>query len=165
VISLRYATLMPDDVNFVIGKSDFRRDWFFQQVPHNENPAAKAEPYFGIRTAGRATPFAVTFDLPTAPRGHAVLRVAICGSGTRKIDVTVNDQPAGEIDHLMNDGAITRHSIQGLWYEREVAFDATLLHAGTNVLKLVVPAGPINNGVIYDYLRLELDEPAAGTSP
>ena len=30
---------------------------------------------------------------------------------------------------------------------------------GTNVLKLVVPGGPINNGIIYDYLRLELDEP------
>ena len=24
---------------------------------------------------------------------------------------------------------------------------------------LTVPAGPVNNGVIYDYLRLELDEP------
>ena len=37
---------------------------------------------------------------------------------------------------------------------------ATLLKAGTNVLKLIVPKGPVNNGVIYDYLRLELDETA-----
>jgi rhamnogalacturonan endolyase len=58
----------------------------------------------------------------------------------------------------MTDGAITRHSIQGLWYERDVTFDAALLKSGANVLKLTVPAGPINNGVIYDYLRLELDE-------
>ena len=28
---------------------------------------------------------------------------------------------------------------------------------GTNVLKLIVPAGPVNNGIIYDYVRLELD--------
>ena len=61
------------------------------------------------------------------------------------------------------DGAITRHSIRGLWYEREVAFDAALLKPGANALTLTVPAGPVNNGVIYDYLRLELDEstPAA----
>lgn len=56
------------------------------------------------------------------------------------------------------DGAITRHSIQGLWYEREVAFDAAMLQPGKNTLTLTVPAGPVNNGVIYDYLRLELDE-------
>jgi rhamnogalacturonan endolyase len=33
-----------------------------------------------------------------------------------------------------------------------------MLKAGENTLVLTVPAGPINNGVIYDYLRLELDE-------
>ena len=36
---------------------------------------------------------------------------------------------------------------------------------GTNVLKLIVPAGPVNNGVIYDYVRLELDEPALPPAP
>ena len=107
---------------------------------------------------GRATPFAITFDLPDAPRGKATLRLAICGTGARAIEVTVNDQPAGQVDRLIGDGAIARHSIQGLWYERELAFDASLLKQGTNVLKLIVPAGPINNGMIYDYLRLELDE-------
>jgi rhamnogalacturonan endolyase len=157
---LRYAKLFPQDVNFVVGKSDFRRDWFFQHVPHNEDPAAKTRPYFGITTPGRATPFAITFDLANAPRGKATLRVAICGGGAREIGVSVNDQPAGKIDRLLVDGAITRHSIQGLWYERELAFDATLLKHGTNILTLTVPAGPVNNGVIYDCLRLELDESA-----
>jgi rhamnogalacturonan endolyase len=41
-----------------------------------------------------------------------------------------------------------------------VPFDASLLKQGDNVLTLTVPAGPVNNGVIYDYLRLELDEAA-----
>ena len=45
-------------------------------------------------------------------------------------------------------------------YERELAFDASLMKKGENALKLIVPAGPVNNGVIYDYLRLELDESA-----
>jgi rhamnogalacturonan endolyase len=75
--------------------------------------------------------------------------------------LAVNDQPAGTIDRLVGDGAIPRHSIQGLWYERELAFDAALLKQGPNVLKLTVPAGPVNNGLIYDYLRLELDEQAS----
>ena len=89
---------------------------------------------------------------------QATLRLALCGTGARTIDVTVNNQPAGRVDRLLGDGAIARHSIQGLWYERELAFDASLMTKGTNVLKLIVPAGPVNNGVIYDYLRLELDE-------
>jgi rhamnogalacturonan endolyase len=152
-------------VNYVIGQSDFRKDWFFQHVPHNEDPKARAVPFTGVRGAGRATPFAVTFDLPGAPRGKATLRLAICGTGTRAIDVTVNGRPAGRVDRLLADGAIARHSIQGLWYERELAFDASLLKKGTNVLALVVPAGPVNNGVIYDYLRLELDESAPPPAP
>ena len=157
-ISLKYATLFPNDVHYVIGKSDFRKDWFFQHVPHNEDPAARVVPFSGIRGTGRATPFAIAFDLAGAPRGKATLRLAICGTGARAIEVTVNDRPAGQVDRLISDGAIARHSIQGLWYEREVSFDASLMKEGANVLKLIVPAGPINNGLIYDYVRLELDE-------
>jgi rhamnogalacturonan endolyase len=160
-ISLAYAKLFPNDINYVVGKSDFRKDWFFQHVPHNEDPNAKSAPYVGIRGNGRATPFAISFELPAAPRGKVTLRVAICGTGARTIEVAMNGQPAGAVTNLTGDGAITRHSIQGLWYEREVAFDAALMKAGTNVLTLTVPAGPINNGVIYDYLRLELDESGA----
>jgi rhamnogalacturonan endolyase len=164
-ISLTYATLMPNDVNYVVGKSDFRKDWFFQQVPHNISPNARAVPYGGIRGNGRATPFAVTFDLPDAPRGRATLRLAICGNGARTIAVTVNDRAAGQVALRPGDGTITRHSIQGIWYERELAFDAALMKRGTNVLKLIVPEGLINDGVIYDYVRLELDESAQPPAP
>jgi rhamnogalacturonan endolyase len=157
-ISLKYAELFPNDIHYVVGKSDFRKDWFFQHVPHNEDPSARPVPFFGIRGSGRATPYSISFELPDEPRGKAWLRLALCGTGARSIDVTVNGQPAGQVDRLVGDGAIARHSIQGLWYERSLAFDASLLKRGTNVLTLIVPAGPINNGVIYDYLRLELDE-------
>ena len=40
---------------------------------------------------------------------------------------------------------------------------SALLKAGSNVLTLIVPKGPVNNGVIYDYVRLELDEAAPMT--
>jgi rhamnogalacturonan endolyase len=157
-VSLQYAKLFPDDVNYVIGRSDFRKDWFFQHIPHDEDGSARAVPYAGVRGSGRATPFAIRFDLPDAPRGKATLRLAICGTGARSIEVTVNDQAAGKVDRLVGDGVIARHGIQGIWYEREVSFDASLMKKGTNVLKLIVPAGPINNGILYDYLRLELDK-------
>lgn len=157
-ISLKYPVLFPNDVNYVIGKSDFRQDWFFQHIPHTDDPNARVVPFGGVRGNGRATPYAISFDLRHSPSGKATLRLAICGTSARAIEVTVNDEPAGQVNGLFNDGAIPRHSIQGLWYERELAFDAKLLRQGSNVLKLIVPAGPINNGIIYDYLRLELDE-------
>ena len=56
------------------------------------------------------------------------------------------------------DGVISRHQVQGLWYEREFRFDASLLREGDNQLVLTIPAGSNNSGAVYDYLRLELDE-------
>jgi rhamnogalacturonan endolyase len=156
---LEYAKRFPNDVQFVIGTSAPGTDWFFQHVPHNEPAAGAAGPRGGAST-GRATPYTIRFALPSAPRGRAILRVAFCGGGAREVDVKVNGQAAGTIDRLLVDGAINRHSIQGLWYEREVVFDAALLKGGANVLTLTVPGGAVTSGVIYDYLRLELDEAA-----
>ena len=34
---LKYPKLFPNDVNYVVGKSDFHKDWFFEQLPHNED--------------------------------------------------------------------------------------------------------------------------------
>ncbi|MBI5766171.1 MAG: hypothetical protein HZA93_00125 [Verrucomicrobia bacterium] len=160
-IPLEYAKLFPKDVNFIVGQSDHRKDWFFQQVPHNESPDAKVEPFYGIRAPGRATPFAVAFDLSAAPRGRAALRLALCGTSARQLEITVNDQPAGTITLGAIDGAIARHGRQGLWYERELSFAASLLKSGPNILRIILPAGPINNGILYDYVRLELDESSA----
>ena len=47
---------------------------------------------------------------------------------------------------------------------RDLSFDASLMKAGENVLKLTIPGGGLTSGVEYDYLRLELDEAAGVTS-
>jgi len=39
-----------------------------------------------------------------------------------------------------------------------LAFDTSMLKAGKNALTLTIPAGSLGSGVMYDYLRLELDE-------
>ncbi len=156
---LVYAQMFPQDVNYTVGKSDFSKDWFFEQVPHNENPDAKPSGYNMNTPPGRSTPWSITFDMPQAPTaGKVHLRLALASVSARQIDVILNDQPVGKADHLVPDGAIARNGITGVWREKEVVFDATALKKGANVMKLVIPAGPMTSGIIYDYLRLELNE-------
>jgi rhamnogalacturonan endolyase len=156
-ISLKYAALFPEDVTYTIGKSDFSKDWFFQHVPHNQDPEAKATPFFGVRAAGRATPYTIVFDLPSEQEGKAVLRFAICGTGAKYVDIDVNGKLVGKLEKLTGDGVITRHGSQGIWYQRDVEFDASQMKKGTNVMKLIVPEGSVNDGMIYDYIRLEMN--------
>ena len=163
-IGATYATLFPSDITYVIGKSDFSKDWFFQHVPHANQEAAPATPGRGFRPPaipGRATPYTIEFAMDSVPKGKATLRAAFAGTGVQSIAVAVNDQPAGQFTRLIGDGVLSNHGSQGIWYERELAFDASLLKQGDNKLTLTVPAGNTTAGVIYDYLRLELDENAA----
>ena len=51
-----------------------------------------------------------------------------------------------------------RDGIRGYWFERDVPFDGSLLKAGTNTLKLTVSGNSWVDGVLYDYLRLELED-------
>lgn len=155
-ISLKYAELFPNDITYVIGKSDYSKDWFFQHVPHNEDPEAKPLPFRGVRSIGRATSYSVVFDLSSAPKGQAILRFAICGTGTKSVNVEVNGKSAGKLEGLSGDGVVTRHGSQGIWYEKDIKFDASFMKEGTNTLKIIVPKGPVNNGLVYDYIRLEL---------
>jgi rhamnogalacturonan endolyase len=150
---LKYPQLFPHDVNYVIGRSDFRKDWFFEQVPHNEDPANS-----NGRGTGRSTTWTISYPLSKAPAGKAILRLAICGVGTKTIDVTVNDQPAGTISGLNYNATINRDGIGGFWLEKDLTFDAALMKAGPNTLKLTIPAGGLTSGIIYDYVRLEMDE-------
>ncbi len=177
---LRYPLLFPNDITYTIGKSDYRRDWFFEEVPHGEstawlNPDAKdpANQRFGWVKAGaqdttgtlgpwrlygrgRATTWTIKFEMPSAPTGEATLRVALAGSNAEQLSITVNGKPAGVI-HPMRTDAIRYNTDKGIWQEIPVHFDAALLQAGENRLQLTVPAGDVTSGVVYDYLRLELD--------
>jgi rhamnogalacturonan endolyase len=152
---VQYAKLFPNDVNYVIGQSDFHKDWFFEQVPHNENPDNATG-----GGQGRSTTWTVAFTQPDAPKGKATLRLAICGVGARSLAVTLNDEPVGRVTDLTYNATINRDGIGGYWKEHDLEFDASLIKAGGNLLKLTIPGGGLMNGLIYDYLRLELDENA-----
>lgn len=150
---LEYPKLFPNDVNYVIGKSNFRKDWFFEQLPHNEDTNNTTG-----RGNGRSTTWTIRFNLFAAPQGKATLRLPICGVGTRNIAVTLNDNLIGTVTNLTYNATINRDGIGGYWMEHNVAFDAATMKAGENILQLTIPRGGLTSGVIYDYVRLELDE-------
>jgi rhamnogalacturonan endolyase len=151
---IQYAKLFPNDVNYTIGQSDYKKDWFFEQVPHVENFT-----YANSDTLGRATPWTINFHLDAAPQGSAVLRLAICGVGNNTvIDVSANNQPVTTVRGLRYINATSRDGIGGYWTERDITFDASLLKQGDNKIILTVPGGALTNGIMYDYLRLELNE-------
>ncbi len=196
--NMRYALLFPNDLTYTVGKSDPRKDWFFEEVPHATNlafvnPEAKdpgnqrfgwvkaesLEQYpqsnqtgpWAVYGKGRETVWTIKFNLDAKrdkPEGLAALRVALAGvNGMRTgLAVTVNGQPAGAIGsgsdadnaRLINTDAIRYNTDKGLWQQRTLKFDAAMLKAGENTMTFTVPAGDLTTGVVWDYLRLELDE-------
>jgi rhamnogalacturonan endolyase len=191
---LRYPLLFPNDITYTIGKSDYHKDWFFQQTPHSEstawlNPEAKdpANQRFGwVKTEsldkypqtdqsgpwrtygnGRATTWTIKFDLDKAGQGQAALRIALAGAdglggfgGTGGgLSIDVNGQSSGTIRPVATN-ALRYNTNKSVWQEQTVKFDAALLKQGENQIQLTVPAGQLTSGVVYDYLRLELDENA-----
>jgi rhamnogalacturonan endolyase len=183
---LRYAGLFPNDITYTVGKSDYHKDWFFQEVPHSTttawlNPAAK-DPYnqrFGwvaIPTdnkdpwpqwgKGRATTWTVKFNIPKASKGTAVLRVALAGadggngneaSVAGNLSIGLNGQAVGTI-HPVATNALRYNTNKGVWNQYIQKFDASLLKPGENEMTFTVPAGDVTTGVVWDYLRLELND-------
>jgi rhamnogalacturonan endolyase len=181
---LRYALLFPNDVTYTIGKSDPAKDWFFEEVPHATdlsfvNPAAKdpANQRFGwvkaysldtypqtdttgpwrIWGRGQATTWTIKFNMDKNPQGYAALRIALDGADGGGLTVGVNGTEVGTIRPL-GTNALRYNTDQTVWQERMQTFDASLLKKGENSITLTVPAGEVTSGVVYDYLRLELNE-------
>jgi rhamnogalacturonan endolyase len=182
---LRYPLLFPNDITYTIGKSDYRKDWFFQQTPHATstawmNPEAKdpANQRFGwvkseslndypqtnttgpwrVYGRGRATTWTIMFNMDQVPRGQAALRVALAGAdGNGGITITVNGKTAGTLRPTPTN-ALRYNTNKSVWQEQTLKFDASLLKEGENEMQLTVPAGDVTTGVVYDYLRLELKE-------
>jgi rhamnogalacturonan endolyase len=193
--NMRYALLFPNDITYTIGKSNYAKDWFFEEVPHATNlsfvnPAAKdpANQRFGwvkgesltqypqtnqtgpwaIYGKGRQTVWTIQFNLPKQEHGTADLRVALAGvNGLRDgLAVGLNGRSIGAIGdgrdpdnaRLITTNSIRYNADKGLNQQRTLRFDAALLQPGVNQMTFTVPAGDLQSGVVWDYLRLELDE-------
>jgi rhamnogalacturonan endolyase len=174
---VRYPLLFPNDITYTIGKSDYHKDWFFEEVPHGEstawlNPEAKDpanQPYGWVKAGtqgqdmwrtigrGRATTWTIKFNMEKAVQGKATLRIALGGADGGGLAIGVNGKAVGSI-RPVSTNALRYNTDRGVWHEYSQAFDAALLKAGENEMTLTVPAGELTSGVAYDYLRLELNE-------
>ena len=91
-------------------------------------------------------------------QGSAVFRLALAGAdGNGGLQVGVNGQDVGTIRPTATN-ALRYNTDRGVWQERDLTFDASLLKPGENTMTLTVPAGDVTTGVVWDYLRLELNE-------
>jgi rhamnogalacturonan endolyase len=107
---------------------------------------------------GRATTWTIKFNMDKASQGQATLRVALAGAdGGGGLAVAVNGRNVGTIQTVATN-ALRYNTDKGIWREYTQPFDAALLKPGENEMQLTVPAGEVTTGVVYDYLRLELDE-------
>ena len=71
--------------------------------------------------------------------------------------MAVNGTSVGTIRTVATN-ALRYNTNKGIWREYAQKFDAALLKPGENEMTLTVPAGEITSGVVYDYLRLEVEE-------
>jgi rhamnogalacturonan endolyase len=107
---------------------------------------------------GRATTWTIKFNMDKAAQGQAALRIALAGAdGGGGLAIAVNGKSVGSIRPVATN-AMRYNTDTGVWEEYVQRFDATLLKAGENEMTLTVPAGDLCSGVVYDYLRLELNE-------
>lgn len=117
---------------------------------------------------GKQTVWTIKFNMPKTTKGTAALRVGFAGvDGMRGgLPVTVNGQSIGALGDgsnpdnlaLIGTNAIRYNTDQGYWQQRALKFDASVLKAGENTMTFTVPAGDLQSGVVWDYLRLELNE-------
>jgi rhamnogalacturonan endolyase len=145
-----YPQEFPNGVNYVVGKSDWKKDWNFVQ-PYN--------------VAGReqtvAPEWKILFDLAKVPTAgsNSALYIAAASSFRVSLVVKVNGvnilpkTDTTRISFPYQSDATIRKGIHGLFGDLRLTFPSALLHAGNNQVSLILtrPGGDIQ----YDYLRLE----------
>jgi len=162
---LRYPEQFPNDVDFIVGKSDPRVDWNYAQwSTYSHNPAWKIH-FQAQSTPGNAT---LTIGFASAQPAH--------GNET-DLRIHVNGTEVAQI-HLPKTGtAGYRGGVQDSPYNlRTIQFSGSLLKNGNNIIELQhhdavpfqqyipgasstqVPSGGIPGQVMYDAIRLEVQK-------
>jgi rhamnogalacturonan endolyase len=82
--------------------------------------------------------------------------------GNVGLAVAVNGKSVGSIKTVATN-ALRYNTNKAVWREYVQKFDGTLLKPGENEMQLTVPGGDLTTGVVYDYLRLELNQEGKST--
>ncbi|KAK9983147.1 hypothetical protein SO802_032672 [Lithocarpus litseifolius] len=146
----RYAELYPDgDLVYMIGNSDYRKDWFFAQVTRKTN-----------NNTYEGTTWQIKFKLDNVDESATYkLRVALATAHSSELQVRINDPMANPLftsGVIGKDNTIARHGIHGLYWLFEVKVPGTHVVEGNNTIFLTQPlsTSPFQ-GIMYDYIRLE----------
>lgn len=141
-----YDKEFPEDLHYRVENGDWETGWNFVQPTRVKG--GKIVP----------TTWRISFRLDDLPqKGQAFLRIAIAGARARRgIFVEVNNQQIRGTGPLRDSGVIHRDGIRGYWCEKVLRFNVSRLQLGENCISLHVPARNWTDGVLYDYLRLEV---------
>lgn len=143
-----YPKEFPQGVDFQIGKSNWRTDWNYAQPPIEES-----------KGRWKGSTWKIRFDYDNKVSGLATLRLAICASRGGPVDIMLNGQKIGTSGDLPESGAMHRDGIRGATLvECNVNFDSKILKPQGNIIELYKHARAWHEGVLYDYVRLEVDE-------
>ncbi|MCA9237322.1 MAG: hypothetical protein KDA44_17730 [Planctomycetales bacterium] len=143
----KYAGDFPNDVNFVIGQSEEAQDWNFahwERAPDGHSPE-----------------WDVQFDVGTVPAGRVMtLTIAVAGQQDANLRVKLNGATVKSNWDIPNSGSVlSRSGAQGPYSFIEIPINSSMLVPGANTLTLshASPGSSVNQGIVYDALRLEID--------
>jgi len=148
----RYREDFPEDIRFIVGESDFKRDWNYIQ------PAA-------VLDENHPVVWEIEFDLEEP--SEAYLFTVVCGGRNASVDVLVNGTKIGTLDP-----AVGQHHIRtcpfGEQALRQFVIPGSLLQKGKNEIRLAFPDFDVKKDrsldlhfqqwtkyIAYDFLRLE----------
>lgn len=132
------AASLPAELTYTIGQSDPARDWYYAQAKEGD--------------------WTIRFDLDRAYQGDAVFTLGIAGQTSNPtLQILANGSPVGTYSGG-NSSALYRSAVLGSsYYETKVVrFPTTKLRVGANTVALRL----IGGSVMYDVIKLEIDEPA-----
>jgi rhamnogalacturonan endolyase len=144
---LMYQTLQTrttEPLDFTVGKSDLKKDWFYAQTGHGTG--AKLQP----------SHWRIHFDLKTAPAGDSTLTLAFAGADRAKLGIDANGKDVGTIVPPVQGGnGLVREAVHTKYGVSTVNIPAADLHAGENVITLTLQSPGSASYVMYDCLSLE----------
>jgi rhamnogalacturonan endolyase len=141
-----YRPTFPNDVDFVIGKSDYRRDWNYihpAMVLGEKNPTA---------------PWKIHFTLDKVPANKFRLTIAISSTRDAFLNVLVNRVKLGGYEYAygkIDDSAGIRTAAYGLYTTHVITINPSLLHKGENIITLAHVNQKEWSYVMYDCIKME----------
>ena len=162
-----YQEDFPNDVDFLIGKSEERNDWNYAQMAVWQEKGGWQPQLNAVEAVGswKLPEWKIRFNCDTPMKGDARLTLAMAGvNRDGSVQASLNGLQIGTTGDLMGDSSIHRNGIYGYFRERFISFDASLLKQGENIITLsIVPRErrrPCANysyfGVMYDFVQLEV---------